>query len=437
MRLALAVPLLLIAPAAAQAAWTGQDLSAPHTFVDDPALIVSRERARARLRGASRTGSATAAAAARGRHARARRGRLRPPCGSCARRASAGRATIVAGLAPLGADGALLRCCLAGRGDAAHGRLAVRFGSTSGRFGRLRTIRRARAVPIAGASLAANARGDAALAWFEDRGTRPTASTWRCAAPATASASRGGSPRAASAAWRRRSASAATRSWPGTPAASLRTRFKPRGRARLPRRRTRSAPSPPTSPTCTRSSRRPGARCWRGAPSSPPRAATAAPSASRPRPARPERGASTARGCSRRSRPRPPTGSAARSTPSSTPPAWWRSPGAAPPACAPRAARRPRRRCRRAGTTAVLSDLAAGPDGRLLAVWDGGVDDPRASCAPPIAAASARRSARRRTSRRRARRRASATAASSATGPSWCSPRAAPAAAPVAQAYVR
>ncbi len=27
------------------------------------------------------------------------------------------------------------------------------------------------------------------------------------------------------------------------------------------------------------------------------------------------------------------------------------------------------------GTTAVLSDLAAGPDGRLVAVWDGGVDD--------------------------------------------------------------
>ena len=31
-----------------------------------------------------------------------------------------------------------------------------------------------------------------------------------------------------------------------------------------------------------------------------------------------------------------------------------------------------------AGSTAVLSDLAAGPDGRLLAVWDTGVDDPAA-----------------------------------------------------------
>ena len=28
------------------------------------------------------------------------------------------------------------------------------------------------------------------------------------------------------------------------------------------------------------------------------------------------------------------------------------------------------------GEVAVLSDLAAGPDGRLVAVWDGGVDDP-------------------------------------------------------------
>ena len=29
------------------------------------------------------------------------------------------------------------------------------------------------------------------------------------------------------------------------------------------------------------------------------------------------------------------------------------------------------------GTTTVLSDLAAGPGGRLVVVWDGGVDDPQ------------------------------------------------------------
>src|SRR3954447_18772895 len=41
MRIVLAVALLLLAPAAAQAEWTGQTLSKPHAFVDDPGVIVS------------------------------------------------------------------------------------------------------------------------------------------------------------------------------------------------------------------------------------------------------------------------------------------------------------------------------------------------------------------------------------------------------------
>src|SRR5215208_380449 len=41
MRLALAVALLLLAPASARAEWTGQTLSSPHRFVDDPTVIVA------------------------------------------------------------------------------------------------------------------------------------------------------------------------------------------------------------------------------------------------------------------------------------------------------------------------------------------------------------------------------------------------------------
>ena len=130
-----------------------------------------------------------------------------------------------------------------------------------------------------------------------------------------------------------------------------------------------------------------------------------------------------ARGCSSRSRRAPTAGSAARSTPSSTPPARWRSPGAAP-------ARRARRRAAAApaqdlsapGTTAVLSDLAAGPGGRLVAVWDGGVEDPQSVVRAAIAdgAGAAVRPARGRL-RRRPGGRASATPRSSATARSSCS----------------
>jgi hypothetical protein len=37
------------------------------------------------------------------------------------------------------------------------------------------------------------------------------------------------------------------------------------------------------------------------------------------------------------------------------------------------------------GSTAVLSDLAAGPGGRLAVVWDGGVDDPQSVVRAAIA----------------------------------------------------
>jgi hypothetical protein len=50
-------------------------------------------------------------------------------------------------------------------------RLYVRFGHADGTFGKRRLVRRG-SVRIASVSLAVNAKGDAALGWFEDRGVR-------------------------------------------------------------------------------------------------------------------------------------------------------------------------------------------------------------------------------------------------------------------------
>src|SRR3954447_23574999 len=153
MRLALALALLLAAPAGAQAAWTGQDLSGSHTFVDDPAVIVSADGgALASWRfqdGAGHLGRAGAAGATRAPGAAAfgtRVGLVR------ARENRRPQATVV-GLEPDGTKGALLARLLPGPGDTPSGRLAVRFGSTHGRFGRLRTIRRAAPFSIPRVSL--------------------------------------------------------------------------------------------------------------------------------------------------------------------------------------------------------------------------------------------------------------------------------------------
>ena len=223
----------------------------------------------------------------------------------------------------------------------------MRFGSTSGRFGRLRTIRRSGPFRIGGASLAANPRGDAALAWWEDRGTRTDRvyvalrraghGFGAAAAPGHGpDPRRGGGDRRA----RRRARELGRPRRAAHALRAARAALVPRHghdplQARLLRRHAPGRhPVRPRGAGVELPVRLGGRRPRR-------------PSATRPRPAGREHGASTARGCSRRSRPRPPTGSAARSTRSSTRPAWSRSPGVAPPACASGAARRPRRRCRR------------------------------------------------------------------------------------------
>lgn len=172
MRLALALLTLLVFAPAADAAWTGQDLGAPHTFVDDPGVIVAGNGgtlaswrfqqglgngSRAGFEGAGRAPGATAFGA---------------PFAIVPATSINRPLTTVAGLEPYGKSGALLALIAPGSAGAPQARLGVRFGSIGGRFGKLRTIRRARAYTIARASLAVNARGDAALAWFEDRGVR-------------------------------------------------------------------------------------------------------------------------------------------------------------------------------------------------------------------------------------------------------------------------
>src|SRR5215204_2477996 len=140
MRLALALlTLLLFAPAAAHAEWTGQTISSPHRFVDDPTVIVAgnggvlaawryQQGDRAGVEGAARP----AGAAGFGRRV------ALVPAMSINR-----PLTTLAGLAAYGDRRALMALMVPGPGDTPQARIGVRFGTIGGRFGRLRTIRRA------------------------------------------------------------------------------------------------------------------------------------------------------------------------------------------------------------------------------------------------------------------------------------------------------
>jgi hypothetical protein len=179
-RLAAAGAALLLFPATAgAAAWSPpQRLSGPHFAVDTPALVASGNgRALATWRfhdsagNPARTGFSDASrapgAAAFGRP------RALTPVMRVTRPLE-----IVQGVGAYGRRGAVLAVTKpATSGAAPRVRLSVRFGRTDGTFGRRITIRRPgssfkTASSIARVSLAVNARGDAALAWFEDRGVR-------------------------------------------------------------------------------------------------------------------------------------------------------------------------------------------------------------------------------------------------------------------------
>lgn len=159
MRLAtalLATAALAAAPSAAQAAtWSPPEtLSGAHTFIDDPALAIARNgRALATWRFSDLGGGTASSAASRAAGATAF-GR--------ARRVTRASETLQ-GIGAYGERRVLLA-------STRPGRLEVRFGRTDGTLGRRVAIRRASR--IAGVALAVNARGAAALAWFEDRGVR-------------------------------------------------------------------------------------------------------------------------------------------------------------------------------------------------------------------------------------------------------------------------
>lgn len=370
MRLALALLALLLVPASAQAAWTAQTLSSQHTFVDDPAVIVGGNGgalASWRAQGGGRSGfeGATRAPGAAGFGARVgivRATSVRRPL------------RTLAGLEPYGADGALQALILPGAGDTPQARLGVRFGRTNGRFGKVRTIRRARPYSIARASLAVNARGDAALAWFEDRGVR----TDRVYVALRRAGHDFGKPRRLATGRIRGVAAAigergdALVSWDAR--GVLRTRFKGRG-ARGFRAadtiRSTAAYNADMHPVVTPSGR--AVLAWsaqflsEGGSRGPVRfqAATRAAGARRFGRARlletiPARGYD---GLGRAL-------DAVADTAGVVTIAWRGAAGV-------RASRggAPAQTLSAPGTTAVFSDLAAGPDGRLVAVWDGGVDD--------------------------------------------------------------
>ena len=416
MRLALAAALLLIAPASAQAAWTGQELSGPHTFVDDPAVVVSPSgRALAYwdfqdgLGNRARSGSAGATRAP-GAGGFGTAVRLVPA--TSIRRPGA----ILDQIVTTRGDGALLAERLPGAGDTVAGRLAVRFGSTSGTFGRPRTIRRAAPFSIPRVSLAANAAGDAVLAWFEDRGVR----TDRVYVALRRAGHGFGKPRRLATGRIRDVAAAigergdALVAWDAR--GVLRTRFKARGRRGF--RATDTIRSKPAyfadmHPVVTPSGR--AVLAWsaqfrsEGGDSGPVRfqAATRAAGARRfararlleTIPARAYDGLGRALDAVADSAGRRDDRLARR-----------------PPACAPRAAARRPRRCRRRARPRCSPTWRPAPTGAWSRSGTAASTTPRASCGPPSRAGSGSRSGPRRTSRGRAC--GSGTPGSSPTGPS-------------------
>jgi hypothetical protein len=379
MRLALALLSLLVFAPAAGAAWSGQTVSGGHTFVDTPTVIVSGNGgalAAWRHSGDSRSGYGGAARAP-GAAAFGARFALVPA------RSINGPLTTIAGLKPYGRSGALLAQITA-RSTAPQARLAVRFGSTSGRFGEPRTIRRSRAYSIQGASLAVNARGYAALAWFEDRGVR----TDRVYV-ALRRAGRGfGTPRLLATGRIRGVAAAvgergdALVSWDAR--GVVRARFKGR-RARGFRAadtiRSEPAFNADMHPVITPSGR--AVLAWsaqftsEGGSRGPVffQAATRAAGARRFARARVLE-TIPARDADGLGRPL----DAAVDSAGVVALAWRGATGI-------RVERgdAPTQTVSAPGTTAVLSDLAAGPGGRLIAVWDGGVDDPASTVRAAVA----------------------------------------------------
>jgi len=374
MRLALTLLTLLLFAPGADAAWSGQDLSGPHGFVDPSGVVVSRDggalAAWGFQDGEGNSGHAGYEGAAR-----------RPDASTfddtrttlVRRQPILHQRSEAAGLASYGRNGALLALRLVSA-DGMRSGLGVRFGHTTGSFGPVRTLRRV-AFRIAGASLAANARGDAALAWFEDRGTR----TDRVYVALRRAGHGFGKPRQV-ATGRIRDVAAAIGargdvlvSWDAR--GVLRTRFKPRSRAGFLATDTiRSEPAffAEMHPVVAPSGRAVLAWSAQFASEGGDRGPVFYQAATRHAGDR-----RFARARLLETIPASSAGGDAHSidavvdSTGAVAIAWSGAAGV-------RASRGggPPQTLSAPGATAVLSDVAAGPDGRLIAVWDGGVDDP-------------------------------------------------------------
>lgn len=168
---------LAIAAPAGAATWSPpQDLSSPHLFVDGLGLSVAGDgRALATWRFADPAGNATrsgssAASRAPGADAFGPERALLPAA------APDRRGQLVEGVAAYGRDRLLVASTRAVGAEQGRIAIGVRTGRADGTLGARRTVRGAgtarRPSNVSGVALAVNASGAAALAWFEDRGVR-------------------------------------------------------------------------------------------------------------------------------------------------------------------------------------------------------------------------------------------------------------------------
>jgi hypothetical protein len=167
--LALALALALAPSAHAAPPWSApQDLSAPHLFVDAPAIAFGgRGDALATWRAQDGTGNDAVSgseSAARPAGAAA----FGAPRALASPRTAAQRPTEVSPPAPYAATRAIVATLRPEDRAGRRLRLAAVFGDTAGRFGVPHTI--AVGANLRGAQVAADAAGDAAIAWWEDRG---------------------------------------------------------------------------------------------------------------------------------------------------------------------------------------------------------------------------------------------------------------------------
>jgi hypothetical protein len=166
---ALALALALAPAAGAATPWSApQDLSAPHLFVDAPAITFGgRGGALATWRAQDGTGDdAVSGSESASRPAGA--AAFGAPRALASLRTAAQRPTEVSPPAPYGATRAIVATLRPEDRAGRRLRLAAVFGDTAGRFGAPHTL--AVGANLRGAQVAADAAGDAAIAWWEDRG---------------------------------------------------------------------------------------------------------------------------------------------------------------------------------------------------------------------------------------------------------------------------